>query len=298
MEILSAFLDHIARERRLAANTVEAYGHDLRSFFDFLEDHLGEPVAIKAFRHLHASDIRAFLAKRRREGLSDTSVARVLSAIKTFYHWLDDHHGMENPEIAFLKGPKRQSRLPRPVSVAAARDMIETVEASGMEPWVAARDAAVLTLLYGAGLRISEALGLNGDMVPAPERLRIVGKGGKVRLVPLIPAVRRAIDEYARLCPYRLTGETPLFYGVRGKRLQPAIVQRGVQVLRGALGLPETATPHALRHAFATHLLSAGADLRAIQTLLGHASLSTTQVYTGVDSERLRAVHAGAHPRG
>jgi integrase/recombinase XerC len=298
MEILSAFLDHIARERRLAANTVEAYGHDLRSFFDFLEDHLGEPVAIKAFRHLHASDIRAFLAKRRREGLSDTSVARVLSAIKTFYHWLDDHHGMENPEIAFLKGPKRQSRLPRPVSVAAARDMIETVEASGVEPWVSARDAAVLTLLYGAGLRISEALDLNGDMVPAPERLRIVGKGGKVRLVPLIPAVRRAIDEYARLCPYRLTGETPLFYGVRGKRLQPAIVQRGVQVLRGALGLPETATPHALRHAFATHLLSAGADLRAIQTLLGHASLSTTQVYTGVDSERLRAVHAGAHPRG
>ena len=298
MEILSAFLDHIARERRLAANTVEAYGHDLRSFFDFLEDHLGEPVAIKAFRHLHASDIRAFLAKRRREGLSDTSVARVLSAIKTFYHWLDDHHGMENPEIAFLKGPKRQSRLPRPVSIAAARDMIETVEASAVEPWVAARDAAVLTLLYGAGLRISEALDLNGDMVPAPERLRIVGKGGKVRLVPLIPAVRRAIDEYARLCPYRLTGETPLFYGVRGKRLQPAIVQRGVQVLRGALGLPETATPHALRHAFATHLLSAGADLRAIQTLLGHASLSTTQVYTGVDSERLRAVHAGAHPRG
>ena len=298
MEILSAFLDHIARERRLAANTVEAYGHDLRSFFDFLDDHLGEPVAIKAFRHLHASDIRAFLAKRRREGLSDTSVARVLSAIKTFYHWLDDHHGMENPEIAFLKGPKRQSRLPRPVSVAAARDMIETVEASGVEPWVAARDAAVLTLLYGSGLRISEALDLNGDLVPAPERLRIVGKGGKVRLVPLIPAVRRAIDEYARLCPYRLTGETPLFYGVRGKRLQPAIVQRGVQVLRGALGLPETATPHALRHAFATHLLSAGADLRAIQTLLGHASLSTTQVYTGVDSERLRAVHAGAHPRG
>jgi len=298
MEILSAFLDHVSRERRLADNTVEAYGHDLRSFFAFLDDHLGEPVAIKAFRHLHASDIRAFLAKRRREGLSDTSVARVLSAIKTFFHWLDDHHGIDNPEIAFLKGPKRQSRLPRPVSVAAARDMIETAEATAEEPWVAARDAAVLTLLYGAGLRISEALGLHGNMVPAPERLRIVGKGGKIRLVPLIPAVRSAINEYARLCPYRLTGETPLFYGVRGKRLQPAIVQRGVQVLRGALGLPETATPHALRHAFATHLLSGGADLRAIQTLLGHASLSTTQVYTGVDSERLRAVHAGAHPRG
>ena len=177
MEILSAFLDHVSRERRLADNTVEAYGHDLRSFFAFLDDHLGEPVAIKAFRHLHASDIRAFLAKRRREGLSDTSVARVLSAIKTFFHWLDDHHGIDNPEIAFLKGPKRQSRLPRPVSVAAARDMIETAEATAEEPWVAARDAAVLTLLYGAGLRISEALGLHGNMVPAPERLRIVGKG-------------------------------------------------------------------------------------------------------------------------
>ena len=298
MEILSAFLEHIARERRLAGNTIEAYGHDIHAFFDFLEDHLGETITIKAFRELQAGDIRAFLARRRRDGLSDASIARVLSAIKTFYRWLDTHHGIDNPAIAFLQGPKRKARLPRPVSVMAARDMIETAEAFAEEPWVAARDAAVLTLLYGAGLRISEALYLNGDMSPAPARLRILGKGGKVRIVPLIPVVREAIDEYARLCPYRLTGETPLFYGARGKRLQPAIVQRGVQVLRGALSLPETATPHALRHAFATHLLSHGADLRAIQTLLGHASLSTTQVYTGVDSERLRAVHASAHPRG
>ena len=182
--------------------------------------------------------------------------------------------------------------------MSAARDMIETAEAFAKEPWIAARDVAVLTLLYGAGLRISEALNLDGGMANAPARLRITGKGGKVRLVPLIPAVRDAMNEYARLCPYRLGPETPFFYGARGKRLQPAIVQRGVQGLRGALGLPETATPHALRHAFATHLLSHGADLRAIQTLLGHASLSTTQVYTGVDSERLRAVHASAHPRG
>ncbi|WP_084398813.1 tyrosine recombinase XerC [Henriciella aquimarina] len=297
MEILSAFLEHVRQQRRLADNTVEAYGHDLRRFFGFLEEHLGQEVAIKIFRHLHASDIRAFLASRRREGLSDASIARVLSAIKTFYHWLDNHHGIENPEIAFLQGPKRGARLPRPVSIAAARDMIETADAFAEEPWVAARDAAVLTLLYGGGLRISEALGLNGDAVPAPERLRITGKGGKTRIVPLIPAVRQAMGEYARLCPYPLTKETPFFYGVRGKRLQAAIVQKNVQVLRGALGLPETATPHALRHAFATHLLSHGADLRAIQTLLGHASLSTTQVYTGVDSERLRAVHKAAHPR-
>lgn len=297
MEILSAFLEHVRQQRRLADNTVEAYGHDLSGFFAFLEEHLGEAVAIKVFRHLHASDIRAFLAKRRREGLSDASIARVLSAIKTFYHWLDHHHGIENPEIAFLQGPKRGARLPRPVSIEAARDMIETAEAFAEEPWVAARDVAVLTLLYGGGLRISEALGLGGESVPAPERLRITGKGGKVRLVPLIPAVRQAMNDYARLCPYALKKDTPFFYGVRGKRLQAAIVQKNVAVLRGALGLPETATPHALRHAFATHLLAHGADLRAIQTLLGHASLSTTQVYTGVDSERLRAVHASAHPR-
>lgn len=298
MEILAAFLEHVRQQRRLSDNTVEAYGHDLRSFFAFLEEHLGQTVAIKVFRHLHAADIRAFLAKRRREGLSDASIARLLSAIKTFYHWLDNHHGIENPEIAFLRGPRREQRLPRPVSVAAARDMIETAEAFAEEPWVAARDVAVLTLLYGGGLRISEALGLNGDMVPPPERLRVDGKGGKVRIVPLIPAVREAIESYAALCPWRIAKETPLFYGVRGKRLQPAIVQKSVAGLRGALGLPETATPHALRHAFATHLLAEGADLRAIQTLLGHASLSTTQVYTGVDSERLRAVHASAHPRG
>lgn len=297
MEILGAFLSHIGQQRRLADNTVEAYGHDLRSFFGFLEGHLGEDVGIKVFRHLHASDIRAYLARRRRDGLSDASIARVLSAIKTFYHWLDNHHGIDNPEIAFLQGPRRSARLPRPVSVSAARDMIETAEVTAEEPWVAARDTAVLTLLYGAGLRISEALGLNGEVAAAPDRLRLIGKGNKVRMVPLIPAVRQAMSSYARLCPYPLSKSTPFFYGVRGKRLQPAIVQKGVQNLRGALGLPETATPHALRHAFATHLLAHGADLRAIQTLLGHASLSTTQVYTGVDSERLRAVHASAHPR-
>ena len=297
MEILSAFIAHIGQQRRLADKTVEAYGHDLRGFFRFLETHLDEEIGIKIFRHLHASDIRAFLAKRRRDGLSDASIARVLSAIKTFYHWLDNHHGIENPEIAFLQGPRRSARLPRPVSVSAARDMIETAEVAAEEPWVAARDTAVLTLLYGAGLRISEALGLNGDMVPTPDRLRIKGKGGKVRIVPLIPAVRDAMNAYARLCPYPLSKSTPFFYGVRGKRLQPAIVQKGVQLLRGSLGLPDTATPHALRHAFATHLLAHGADLRAIQTLLGHTSLSTTQVYTGVDSGRLRAVHASAHPR-
>ncbi|MEM9937554.1 MAG: tyrosine recombinase XerC [Pseudomonadota bacterium] len=298
MALLPAFLDHIARERRLADNTVAAYTSDLQDFFGFLTGHVGEPPNIRVFSELQARDIRAFLAHRRREGLSDASIARLLSAIKSFYNWLDRAHGVENPEIAFLTGPKRPARLPRPVSQVAAKDLIETSETLQEEPWVAARDVAALTLMYGAGLRISEALELPGNLTPAPETLRIKGKGGKVRLVPLIPAVRAAMDDYTRLCPYKQSAATPFFYGLRGKRLQAPVLRKQVQILRGALGLPETATPHALRHSFATHLLANGADLRAIQTLLGHASLSTTQVYTGVEAGHLRKVHASAHPRG
>jgi integrase/recombinase XerC len=298
MELLQAFLDYAAREKRLADNTVEAYRGDLAEFFGFLRGHFNEEPGMRTFALLEARDIRAFLAYRRREGLSDASIARLLSAIKTLYRWLDRVHGVENAEIAFLTGPKRPKRLPRPVSEVAAVDMIETAETLQDEPWIAARDAAALTLMYGAGLRISEVTDLIGDVFPAPERLRIKGKGGKVRLVPLIPAVRQAMDAYAALCPYRMGANTPFFFGARGKQLQPAIIRKQVQILRGALGLPDTATPHALRHSFATHLLAHGADLRAIQTLLGHASLSTTQVYTGVDAGHLRKVHASAHPRG
>ena len=230
--------------------------------------------------------------------MEDGSIARLLSAIKSFYRWLDRAHGVENPEIAFLSGPKRGQRLPRPVSEVAAKDMLEQAELIQDEPWIAARDVAALSLMYGAGLRISETLDLSGEAKVGPQRLRIKGKGGKVRVVPLIPAVQDAIRAYARLCPYKLTAMTPLFYGARGKRLQAPVLRKQVQILRGALGLTETATPHALRHSFATHLLAHGADLRAIQTLLGHASLSTTQVYTGVEAGHLRKVHARAHPRG
>ena len=298
MDLIAAFLSHLRDERRLAANTVEAYGSDLAAFFGFLTQHLGKEPSPKSLAKLGARDVRAYLARRRRDGLADASIARNLSAIKTLMRWLDRAHGLANAEIGYLDGPKRPHRLPRPVSAPAAREMIETVEADATEPWIGARDAAVLCLLYGAGLRISEALSLTGKDIPAPELLRIVGKGNKVRLVPLIDPVREAIDAYAAICPYALTKSGPLFRGAKGGALNPRIVQGVVQRLRAGLGLPDTATPHALRHAFATHLLAAGADLRSIQTLLGHASLSTTQVYTGVDEVRLAKIVAEAHPRG
>ena len=282
----------------MAVKTVEAYGSDLSMFFGFLRGHLGAEPTPKALAKLKARDIRAYLAARRRDGLSDASIARLLSSIKALYRWLSRAHGIENAEIGYLQGPRRIPRLPRPVSIEAAKDILHEAETEpDADPWVAARDVAVLSLLYGGGLRISEALSLTGAQVPAPERLRIAGKGGKVRIVPLIAPVRETINDYAKLCPYALTKTGALFRGAKGGPLSARIIQARMQMLRGVLGLPETATPHALRHAFATHLLGNGADLRAIQTLLGHASLSTTQVYTAVDSSRLRAVHAAAHPR-
>ena len=298
MDLLAAFVDYLAHERRLAEKTVEAYRSDLVGFFGFLTLHRGAAPSLETLAGLKARDIRAFLAQRRRDGLSDASIARLLSSIKALYRWLGRTHDIENAEIAYLQGPRRPQRLPRPVSVDAAKELIEEAESEPDQPaWINARDAAVLSLLYGAGLRISEALGLTGADLPVPERLRIQGKGGKVRIVPLIPAVREAIEAYAKICPYRLGRDDALFRGAKGGALNPRLIQRLVQHLRTVLSLPETATPHALRHAFATHLLANGADLRAIQTLLGHASLSTTQVYTGIDAARLRDVHAAAHPR-
>jgi integrase/recombinase XerC len=298
MDVLPAFLQNLSQERRMAANTVEAYGSDLTFFLAFLRVHMGQETSLSMLADVRARDVRAYLAERRREGLSDASVARILSSIKALYYWLDRAHGINNAEVGYLQGPRRPQRLPRPVSIDAAQDLISEAEAEpGHEPWIGARDAAVLSLLYGSGLRISEALSLTGADQPPPERLRIKGKGGKVRIVPLIPAVRGAIVQYAEICPFALTRDKPLFRGARGGALNPRLIQRAMQRMRGYLGLPDTATPHALRHAFATHLLANGADLRSIQTLLGHASLSTTQVYTGIDAGRLREVHAAAHPR-
>lgn len=298
METLAAFLSHLTHERRLSPKTALAYGADLSAFFDFLRCQNGEEPRPALLARLKARDIRAHIAARRRDGLSDASIARLLSAIKALYRWLARAHGVENAEIAYLQGPRRSQRLPRPVSVEAARDMIEEAGSDIDRPaWINARDAAVLSLLYGAGLRISEALAMTGADLPPPDRLRVTGKGGKVRIVPLIAPVQDAIVAYGALCPYALTRTAALFRGAKGGPLNPRLTQGLVQMLRARLNLPDTATPHALRHAFATHLLANGADLRAIQTLLGHASLSTTQVYTGVDGTRLREVHALAHPR-
>lgn len=296
--LLSAFLQELATAGGASEKTVTAYASDLRAFFAFLTDYEGAPVSEDLLRGLGPRQLDAFMSHRRKAGLGNASLARGLSAVRRFYDWLSKARGVKNARIALYEGPKVPQRLPRPVSAEIAVDMIDMAGEEGAEGWIGLRNAALLSLLYGAGLRVSEALSLTGREPSPGEVLRIRGKGGKVRLVPLLPVVREAIAAYASACPFHLAADEPLFRGAKGGVLNDRIVRGLVQTLRGALGLPTTATPHALRHAFATHLLANGADLRAIQTLLGHSSLSTTQVYTGVDEARLKAVHREAHPRG
>ena len=291
------WLRHLASERRASRHTLAAYERDLADFLGFLGRHRGEPVGVDDIVQAGAKDFRAFLARRRTEGLSSASAGRTLSALRTFYRFLARSGRPENPALAGLRGPKRPHSVPKALSETAALAAIEETEASPAEPWIAARDVAVVALLYGCGLRISEALGLDRRDAPLGETLRVFGKGRKQRLVPVLPAVRAAVDAYLALCPYRLELDGPLFVGVRGGRLNPRLVQSRMAEVRGRLGLPASATPHALRHSFATHLLGGGADLRAIQELLGHASLSTTQRYAEVDTARLLAVYDSAHPR-
>jgi integrase/recombinase XerC len=242
-------------------------------------------------------DMRAWMAHERGRGVGARSLARSLSAVKSFYRWLAEREGFEPTAILSSRAPKFQRKLPRPLEVQAAADMIDTVELQSTEPWIAARDAAVVTLLYGCGLRISEALSLTGADVPLPEVLRIVGKGGKERIVPVIGPAHDAVATYCKLCPYPIDGQTPIFRAVRGGVLSPRTIQKVMEQARMQLGLPATATPHAMRHSFATHLLAAGGDLRSIQELLGHASLSTTQAYTAVDAAHLMSVYTRAHPK-
>ncbi|HYF55176.1 MAG TPA: tyrosine recombinase XerC [Salinarimonas sp.] len=296
-----AWLRRLASERRLSPRTVEAYARDLRQFLAFLAGHLGETPTPAGVAALKPMDLRAFLAHRRREGIGSRSLMRGLAALRSFArHLAQAGHG---PASAFaaIRGPRIPKTLPRPLSPEAALAMTATQTRGGdeREPWILARDAAVLALLYGAGLRIGEALGIARRDAPvgATDAVTVTGKGGKMRAVPVIAPVRAAIDAYLAACPWRLAPEGPLFVGARGGPLSPRIVQLATQELRGALGLPETATPHALRHSFATHLLGRGGDLRAIQELLGHASLSTTQMYTKVDAARLVAAYDAAHPR-
>jgi integrase/recombinase XerC len=293
------WLKLLANERRLSPETVEAYERDTRQFLQFLTGHCGGPPGLGDIADLRSADLRAFLAARRNNGAGARTLGRGLAGVRSFLRFLE-RRGLANAAgAAALRAPKQPKSLPKPLTASDARRVVSVGEQLAEEPWIAARNAAVLTLLYGCGLRISEALGLTGaDLLSARETvLRVTGKGGKTRLVPVLPVALQAVAEYRRLCPYHIDPQGLLFRGARGGPLNPAIVQREMAKLRSVLNLPETATPHALRHSFATHLLGRGGDLRTIQELLGHASLSTTQIYTGVDTARLLEVYEAAHPR-
>jgi integrase/recombinase XerC len=299
-EALAAWLEHLAHERRLSPRTLEAYGHIGRTWLSFLERHRGEPQHLSDLGTVTAAEIRAHLAERRSGAtpLAARSLSQTLSAIRTFHGFLDRRCDTPTPQLALVRGPRVKPALPRPVSADHAKGLIgEPALDPDAEPWEALRDAAVLSLLYGCGLRISEALGLTRADAPLAETIRITGKGGKTRQVPVLPAVRQAVDRAVAAQPFPLEPADALFRARRGGPLSARHVQATVQRLRGRLGLPASATPHALRHSFATHLLGAGADLRSIQELLGHASLSTTQKYTAVDAAHLLGAYAAAHPR-
>ena len=299
-EALSAWLLYLANERRASPRTVEAYADCVGRYLLFLEQHRGEAVLLADFGTLPAADVRAFLAFRRQgpRPLSPRSISQALSAIRSFHSYLDRRHGMANPALALVRGPRIKPSAPRPVSEDQARGLItEAGTDTDSDDWEAARDAALLTLLYGCGLRISEALSLTRGELPLGPSLRVTGKGSKTRVAPVLPAVAEAMAAYAAELPFPLAPDEPVFRARRGGPFSPRHAQALVQKLRGRLGLPASATPHALRHSFATHLLGAGADLRSIQELLGHASLSTTQRYTGVDAAGLLAAYAKAHPR-
>ncbi|PWV98336.1 integrase/recombinase XerC [Hoeflea marina] len=292
------WLKQLEKERRLAGNTSEAYERDLRQFLVFLTAHLGGAPGLSDLADLKPLDLRAFLAERRRGGAGARTLGRGMAGIRSFLRHLEKAGLANAAGITTMRTPKQPKSLPRPLTASDALRVVDPDLQMSEEPWIAARNVAVLTLLYACGLRISEALSLSRQDVPVgTQALRVTGKGGKTRVVPLLAVAGEAIQEYLKLCPFRPAASEPMFRGARGGVLQAAIIQKDMRVLRSALDLPETATPHALRHSFATHLLAGGGDLRTIQELLGHASLSTTQVYTGIDSKRLLDIYDRAHPR-
>ncbi len=299
---MTRWLSHLRAERRLSPKTLEAYTRDVRQCLAFLAGPWGQQVTLKAFAALEATDIRAFMAMRRADDIAGRSLMRALAGLRSFGRFLEREGKGKVGALSAIRAPKVAKTLPKPIQMAAAKRLTDADERAGEErdPWILARDAAVMALLYGSGLRISEALGLKRRDVPKPgegDVLIVTGKGNKTRMVPVLHNVLQLIEDYAVMCPHGLPPAGPMFVGARGGQLSPRIIQLAMERLRGALGLPDSATPHALRHSFATHLLSRGGDLRAIQELLGHASLSTTQIYTGIDSERLLEVYRSAHPR-
>jgi integrase/recombinase XerC len=299
---MTRWLSHLRAERRLSPKTLEAYARDVRQCLVFLAGHWGARVTLARFAVLEASDVRAFMAMRRADDIGGRSLMRALAGLRSFGRFLEREGKGKVGALSAIRAPRIGKSLPKPIHMAAARRLADADERAGesRDPWIWARDAAVMALLYGSGLRISEALSLKRRDVPLPgagDVLVVTGKGSKTRMVPVLQNVLALIRDYVAVCPHSLPPEGPIFVGARGGPLSPRIIQLTMERLRGALGLPDSATPHALRHSFATHLLSRGGDLRAIQELLGHASLSTTQIYTGIDSERLLEVYRTAHPR-
>jgi len=287
----------LSAERRASNHTTENYLADLYAFLGFVRGHKGDTPDITVLLQLNPRDFRSWLARRSMDGMAKSSTARALSSLRNFYRFLDRTGRGQNAAVNSIRNPKLPQSVPKPLSPADAMAVLDNAGAWQDEPWLAKRNLALFTLLYGCGLRISEALDLNANQRPTGDSMVITGKGNKQRLVPVLQIVRDAIDDYVHTCPYAPNGNEPLFVGARGGRLVAQVAQREMRKIRGLLNLPDTATPHAMRHSFATHLLAGGGDLRTIQDLLGHASLSTTQRYTSVDTERLMAVYHGTHPR-
>ncbi len=293
------WLSWLENQRRVSPKTIDAYERDVRQFLLYMTGYVGEPCAVKHISDLKPMDMRGFLARRREAGAEARTLGRGLAGIRSLIRFLEKKGLASSAGLAATRAPKQPKTLPKALPASQAIRLTKADEHLSEEPWIAARDAAVMVLLYGCGLRIGEALGLTPAIMDASDKssIRVTGKGGVTRLVPVLPQVFEAIEKYIKLCPYHLEKDQALFRGAKGGVLQPAIIQKTMRQLRGALGLPDTATPHALRHSFATHLLAGGGDLRTIQELLGHASLSTTQVYTSVDTSRLMDIYDQAHPR-
>lgn len=296
-ELVVKWQRYLKTERRASKHTLDAYGRDFSGFIQFMSKHHGGAVTASTLATQTVRDFRSYLAAKHAEGASARSTARALSTIRNFYRFIARNAGIENDAIKAIQGPKLPHRVPRPLTEDSARAVMETIGELADEDWIAARDTAIIALLYGCGLRISEALSISPGQIPEGDTMRVIGKREKERLVPVLPAVKDAIKTYQTLCPYTLKPNAPLFVGKRGAPLTPRTVQATMQKVRALLGLPESATPHALRHSFATHLLSRGGDLRTIQELLGHADLKATQIYTEVDSARLLDVYDKAFRR-
>ena len=297
LHVFKSWQDWLFNERKLSENTRMAYLKDVEAFFCFFSKHIGSNISMLSLQQLTIADLRSFLADRKRSGLSNTSMARNVSSIRSFFYFLNKFGHLKNEAINLLTSPKIPQAIPKALDEDEALSILEKPSSTNMQPWVKSRDKAIFALMYGCGLRIGEIIALDGSDIPLSDAIIVKGKGNKQRLIPIMPIIRDSVAEYMSLCPFTISKDGPAFFGVRGNRLNPGVVQRSMRLIRGSLGLPATATPHSLRHSFGTHLLVNGGDLRSIQELLGHASLSTTQRYTAIDTNYLKEVHQKFHPR-